>query len=433
MILYNFLFLVIFLIITGMGFVSLRGIPWFSPVRLFLIFNGVMGSGILYALNFDEFADLTHGVIVLLSVGVYVLFSVIFCGRLRLKRRWLNNQGLNVVARGDVDFLFCCVLYIISGVAVFIYFNLVGYNVILSAIRDNLSAAEVKDLRLGAYAGADYFAPGYFNQFKNILFPISFFALSYSLRGRLRSHVSWLIVTIVLGIPVILGLMGTGQRAFLVGFVVAGLIFVAIVGSGAKIGVIRVVLSGVVFLFLFSISSFLLGRSEEFSLNDSLGALFVRIFNDNQQSAAIGFRYIFDFPVQYGGEWLTDILGVLPGEDFKGSDLPNRIHELIYGSYRGTAPVSLWGSVYHNWGWFGILIFPIVLVLIYIQVFVIFFSRGEVSILEVAAYSFMFYILASWVASGPMQMLNNGLAACVILIVGLRLLGRHRWRRLRWH
>lgn len=182
-----------------------------------------------------------------------------------------------------------------------------------------------------------------------------------------------------------------------------------------------------IFLFLFSISSYLLGRSEQFSIADSLSALAVRIFSDNQTSAVVGFRYVYEQPIQFGGEWLTDILGILPGE-FKGSDLANRIHAIIYGSDRGTAPVSLWGSVYHNWGWFGIFVFPPFLAFAYSGVSRAFLGRRDRSTLEVAGCAFAFYIFAAWIASGPMQLINNGLVACALLIFGLTL-----QRRLRMH
>ena len=145
----------------------------------------------------------------------------------------------------------------------------------------------------------------------------------------------------------------------------------------------------------------------------------MRLFSDNQTSALVGFRYIYDQTVQFGAEWLTDILGILPGE-YKGSDLANRVHALLYGSDRGTSPVSLWGSVYYNWGWFGILLFPPLLSFVYCVISKRFLKRPNYTSLEIAGYAFSFYILGAWIASGPMQLVNNGIVACAVLIFGLR-------------
>jgi len=426
---FAFAFCLIFFIIGAATYAGLRGIPWFLPVKLFLFFNGVMGLGILFALDYDNPDDIAHGVIVLASAFLYGLASILFANRFSLARLWRRFSPEMSVGQGKKDYFFSIALYAISGLAVFIYFQLVGYNVILSSLAGGLSAADVKDMRLASYAGDDYYAPGYFNQFKNILFPISFLALSLHLRKRVKSRKIFAGLVLGLMLPVILGLMGTGQRAFLVGFVVVSLLFMAIVSLRRfvikKATLIVIVVS---FIFLFSISSYLLGRAEEFSIGDSLQALAVRLFSDNQTAAVIGFRYIYNQPVQFGAEWWMDISGIFfPGER-RGSDLANRIHALIYGSDRGTAPVSLWGSVYYNWGWFGILLFSPLLSFLYCLISRHFLRRVNLSSLQVAAYAFSFYVLGAWIASGPMQLVNNGVVACMILIIGLRFQKSWRWR-----
>lgn len=419
-------FSLIFLVVGGVTYAGLKGVPWFLPVKLFLFFNGVMGLGILVALDYDDPVDIIHGTVVLLSASLYGFASIFFANRFSLARDWRVFSPQMGVNQKNQDFFFSIALYVISGAAVFVYFQLVGYNVIVTSLTSNLSAADVKDLRLASYAGDDYYAPGYFNQFKNILFPVAFLALAAHLKGRIKSRKVFVFLVLILMLPVILGLMGTGQRAFLVGFVIVAMVFMAIV-SLRRIVIKKAMLVaiGVSFVFLFSISSYLLGRSEEFSIGASLEALAVRLFSDNQASALIGFRYIHTQAVQFGAEWLTDILGILPGE-YKGSDLANRIHAIIYGTDRGTAPVSLWGSVYYNWGWVGIILFPPLLSFVYCVISKRFLKRVRLSSLEIAGYAFYFYILGTWIVSGPMQLVNNGLVACVILIFGLRL--QRSWR-----
>ncbi len=429
MMLFELAFCLIFLAIGVATYAGLKSIPWFLPLKLFLFFNGVMGLGILFALDYNNPDDIAHGTIVIASAFLYGLASIFFSEHFSLARSWRRFLPNITIGQEKNDFLFSIALYVISGLAVFVYFQLVGYNVILSSLAGGLSADDVKDLRLASYAGEDYYAPGYFNQFKNILFPIAFLALSFHLKKRIRSRRLFAVFILCLMLPVILGLMGTGQRAFLVGFVVVSLLFMAIVGLRRfVIKKSTLIVIGISFIFLFSISSYLLGRSEEFSVGDSLQALAVRLFSDNQTAAVVGFRYIYNQPIQFGAEWWLDISGIFfPGER-RGSDLANRIHALIYGSDRGTAPVSLWGSVYYNWGWLGIILFPLLLAFVYSVVSRHFLKRINLSPLQMAGYAFAFYVLGAWIASGPMQLVNNGVVACAILIAGLRFQRNWRWR-----
>lgn len=424
---YNSAFLLIFLCVGIVTLFGLKGVPWFLPVKLFVYFNWIMGAGILFILNYENSVDLAHGVVILISAFAYGFGSVLVSNKFFLAREWKRFVPAVNLQRQNNDFRFSVLLYVFSGFAVLIYFQLVGYNVILTSLTSSLSAADVKNLRLASYAGDEYYAPGYFNQFKNILFPISFLALTSHLRVRIKSKIIFSMVFVGLILPVIMGLMGTGQRAFLVGFLIVSLIFMSIKNlRGLAITKFTLLLIFVVFILLFSVSSYLLGRSEDFSVFNSLNALAVRLFSDNQSAALVGFQYIYNQEVQFGTEWITDILGILPGE-YKGSDLANQIHAIIYGSERGTAPVSLWGSVFYNWGWFGIVLFPLFLSFFYCSVSRYFLKRQGLTSLEIAGYAFSFYVLGAWIASGPMQLVNNGIVACVILIYGLR--AQRTWRK----
>ena len=410
----------VFLLLTTVNFLILSGVPWFLPVRLFIIFNFVMCAGILVQLDFNVLVDRSHAFVIFISSLSYLLGSFLFSMRAGL-RRLASGVSLHVGGvTKKIDFQLSLIFYLFSGAMVAIYFILLGRNVFLTAITSSLSSSDVVDMRLASYAGENYYAPGYFNQFKNILFPASFFSLAFYVWRSRRSLFRRCFVILLLLIPVLMGLVGTGQRGYLFSFLVSIILFLGILGSdkasGVRIGLKGLLLSFSVFFLLFSASSYLLGRAENFSLLDLFSALIVRIFNDNQYSAVVGFGYVYDQSVQFGAEWLTDFLGILPGDDFRGSNLANKIHAVIYGSERGTAPVSMWGSVFYNWGWFGIAVFPLVLSAIYVVVSRGFLKNRRLTIFSAAGYSYLFFVLGGWVASGPMQLINNGLATAILLL-----------------
>lgn len=375
-----------------------------------------MGIGILNLLDLDNDADSAHAVLIIISLISYICGAIFSSNFMRIPLLWRNFCTDKSIRKNKIDFQLSIILYVISGTAVFLYFQLVGYNVFLSALLEGLSGDDVKDMRLASYAGDTYYAPGYFNQFKNILAPVAFLAIAYYIHHKYLFHRFKKISVALLALPVLIGLLGTGQRAFLIAFlIVLFIFFYTITFGGVKIKLTTALVSLSFFLALFSASSFFLGRSDSFTLLNSLEAIFVRIFNDNQMSAVIGYRYVYDLNIQFGREWWTDLIGILPGE-YKGSDLANRVHSIIYGSDRGTSPVSLWGSVYHNWGWFGIVICPIIMSFAYSMVSRNFLKNKHLTPFTIAAYSYIFFILGSWIASGPMQLINNGLLTLVILL-----------------
>lgn len=413
--------LFLFILISAINYRALRNVPWFLPLKLFITFNLVMGGGILAQLDFGIQADQAHAVTILGSALMYFPASVYFAGKAKFGSLVRDFPLLYDARRAASDFQFSLGFFIVSGLMVAIYFALLGRNVFLTALTSSLSTSDVVDMRLESYAGENYYAPGYFNQFKNILFPASYLAVSYYVWKLKSRRALRMTVIVMLFLPVILGLVGTGQRGYLFSFLVAALVFIGairVLGGGRSGVKFRTAASiFLTFFALFSTSSLLLGRSENASVFDFGQALAVRIFNDNQYAAVVGYRYIYDQDVQYGAEWLTDILGILPGPSYRGSDLPNRIHAIIYGSDRGTAPVSMWGSVFHNWGWIGVVFFPILLAKFYSWLSRSFLRLKSLTILSVSGYAYLFFIFGGWVASGPMQLINNGAITAVLLIL----------------
>lgn len=138
-----------------------------------------------------------------------------------------------------------------------------------------------------------------------------------------------------------------------------------------------------------------------------------RIVFDNQFSGWVAFRYLSAKPTQWGREWVDGILGILPGHP--GSSLAGEVFEYLYGSDRGTAPVSMWGSVFYNWSWLGIVLFPVVLALVADRLVKLFRSIDNPSSLEAVGYAGVSAVLGNWVVGGPEFLLNTGLVASSFL------------------
>jgi hypothetical protein len=168
----------------------------------------------------------------------------------------------------------------------------------------------------------------------------------------------------------------------------------------------------VIFVLVFSSFSNALGRIGEDGFLAGILELGKRLFVDNQIGTVQAFRYIGQLEIEYGYQWMQIIVGYIPG--VPGSDLVNRVHEYMYGSIRGTVPLAMWASIYHNFGLIGI---PVALVLI---LKVIELSRQLLANIQknefwVMWMSFFCFYVAVLPSSEPFQIVNNGLLGLILL------------------
>lgn len=403
----NAILIIPFTLTTILGIYLLRK-TWISnPSIGFLAFNWLMGAGIFYLAEDHITADRTHMIIVCISPVLVSLgaFSVNFLLNIENKYRLFWQQPIISEPKSTISsskfFL------IISVIITVLYYHAVGYNLLIPTLTGNVD--DFTTMRLQAYAGDNYFAPGYVNQFKNTILPITFFFFCFKLRNHpLRTHF------IIIGFLFLLyALLGTGQRTFLI---TAFLIFLAcvIAVKRGKINPTLLLIPAIAVIILFIFQSIQLGRTSDGSIAEGFSALLHRIFSSNQFSALIGFRYIYTEETQSGAEWLQSLAGILPG--VKGSDIANKIHFILFRSDRGTAPLSIWGSIYYNFGFLGILVFGILIGAIY-QLFYYRLVSRELTIYRALCYSSLFVYFSIWIAGSPVQLLNNGVAAILMLLL----------------
>jgi oligosaccharide repeat unit polymerase len=403
----------VFLVIAGrkLGFLSLSS--------LFLYSQFIMAIGIIPSLDDYDVADTTHRDLILFTFLSYVLGALLVVGTLgRDFGRETYSPDVNFeYPRKVVNFWI--LLSIAIGVAYYVAIGYVAFFESLSTVAEG-GSEDVAGLRLESYAGSRYLFPGYVNQFKNALLPALVLVVvvaSYKLKNPSR-----LLTAVGLGSITLVLLIGTGQRHPLIKVLVLAVIFAYLFFP--KLAVRSVVSAVAVGAPLFFLTTFASGRiTTELESADSLSGrasvlvdqMIFRFFAGSQSSATIAFRYVHSRDeVVFGSEWLRALLGLLPGQP--GSDIANQVFELMYGSSRGTSPLSLWGSAYHNFGFGGTLLFAGLLGVLFARISASFLKRKTLNLIQAVGMAGITMTLGLWTTEGPTTILNSGLVVFLLLL-----------------
>ncbi|CAM0997714.1 O-antigen polymerase [Rhodanobacter sp. Root179] len=402
----------LFTVFTIFAIYAHKNIMAINPVVGFLLFNWIMGCGAMLFLDLRIEADVSHCIVILISPLLLMSGSLLVTRTLGVRRNYVRFWGapivdehVRVVRRAAILFLLCVLITLL-------YYSAVGYNLFVSTLSGGVS--NFTDMRLEAYSGDKYFAPGYVNQFKNTMLPLLYFYFCFKLKGR-----NFGVTFIMFGLAFLLyALLGTGQRTFLViSFLMFIYCFIAYRGGSIPVRYLIVPLA--IVLFLFSYISLQLGRSSGSGVVGGFGEVLHRVFESNQYSAVVGFRYVYEVEgVRYGAPWLQDFAGLLPG--LRGDDISNKIFYILFGSYRGTSPLSIWGSVYYNFGMPGVIFFGALFGSVF-QLSYLTLLKGPKTLFRLLCYSAIFLYFSIWVAGGPVQLINNGLFAVVLMLVMVKL------------
>lgn len=386
---------------------------------VFTISTWTLTFGTLQILDLANDYDAVYCWVVTLPLLIYVFASqltYLTLGRYTRRRRARRN-----IVYSSPGLLGYGILALSIAITL-LYYSAVGYNVFLTGLRDTLSGSDVQDyttLRVDSYSNqSGYLFPGYVNQFKNTLLPatsIAFIVYIYSHKksGRLIA------ATIVSAITLI-GVLGTGQRSMMIFLAYILIVFAYQIKPHRFYFRAFLILSTSIPLLLFS--TFLLGRQQEkIDAADGffektgilLYELFDRIFYVQQWSGQMVFHYTQTQPTQWGAEWAKALTGVLPG--MSGTDLPRVVFEILFGTDRGTATPSVWGSAFYNFSWFGIVLLAIVLGVVFQRISFGFARKPTVTLLELVSYSGFAVTTGNWTVGGPEYLLNAGSITFAIL------------------
>lgn len=386
---------------------------------LFVLSQWVMVFWTLNGLDATVPADRTYAAVLSTAFGAYITASTVM--------RWITPSAActqkdcsPTISVYKPTFAIRLLLYS-SMFVTLIYYRAVGYNVFLQGLSGLASdtSADYTTMRLESYAGSRYLFPGYVNQFKNTILPcLTIVTVTYLFHAQRPRHrlISACLIAVTL-----IALLGTGQRSPLVLCIFTLLIYMHHVQRDQFAR--RALAMGGAALPLLLVTTLLLGRSSEALADagplETVKVLFSevmrRFFMDSQWAGQMAFRYTFGLPIQDGAEWAAAILGILPGNE--GSTLSSEVFAMLYGSSRGTAPPSLWGSVYYNFGWLGVIAFPVLLGCAFQVVTMRALQRSRLSTFEAVSMAGFVAVTGNWIASGPDYFLNSGALTWAILWV----------------
>ncbi|MBX9574771.1 MAG: oligosaccharide repeat unit polymerase [Caulobacteraceae bacterium] len=384
-----------------------------SPFFWFIVAQSVMAVGTFAISDFERVGHVYYAVLYFAAHFVFVAAVVFYVHRARVHDAMLDFfRRRETDEHQDVKTLVAAIMVISIAVTI-IYYQAVGYNIIVQLLVGGVSDYSTE--RLATYSGEDYFAPGYVNQFKNVLLPISVAAVGFWI-WRAGNRTAFAAYCAVMGPVTILALAGTGQRGYLFYTTAAFLMSFVLHWSGRarlRLGKVAVFASPVVVVFLF-MTSIYYGR-ESGGVLTALGDTMKRFTTYQQESGLVGFDYVLTLPIQNFAEWGKALLGIIPGQE--GSRLSHDVHAIMFGTDRGTAPLTPVGSAYHNAGMPGVIMLYGLLGLAYASAYRRYVS-GPRTVIRSLSYGFMFLYLALYLAESPIALIDNGvLAICLLLFL----------------
>ncbi|WP_417857439.1 O-antigen polymerase [Xanthomarina gelatinilytica] len=395
-----YIFLLSYIICTYLTYRIVRAtLPFF-----YLLFFGVMYIGTTYGLNIDYESDVYYFFLIITFLFCYTIATVLFNIKFPISKAFKVYKSKPFIYDSNSTIRLFWFLLIISSILTVFYFYLVGSNIFIMIMNDS-SQADITTARVNSYSGETYFAPGYFNQFKNVLFPVSICILLFN-NVKNKKIIKFFFIPLAF-----LGLAGTGQRAFLM------YTFLGIVISFFYIGKLKfksLIIPSALMILSFGVGSFYLGRTQDLSFFATFDNLLTRIFYNEQSESLITFRYLYEIPISYGYDWYRGIIGILPG--VKGSEIQHIVFGLIHGNPRGTAALSFIGSIYHNFGFVGVVIVSFIFGFLVNKLTFNFLKRKkEIGI--VVFFSFITFYISIYSSGDVVFLFNKGVVLLMLLTV----------------
>lgn len=321
----------------------------------------------------------------------------------------------------------------LSFLAGFLFSSRIGYNTFGSAFQQLLDSgavdrASISALRAGA-TREGYAAAGYAAQFTDVILPAA--AALMWIRGKVRGRndlrlAAWGILLLDLMFLTVVG----GRKHLVLVALGLGLLGFSRTSPFPR----RYTLHGTralvtIFLLLlgFGFTTILQGRIEVPStpggfVSESAVTLYDRIGGNYSKVQLESITLLRDEAPVWGREWLETVRIALPGPT-EGLTFDARLHGLLYGSTRGSAPLNVWGSIYYNFGPLGIMMVPLLMGFILQRFTIRQVIRSSRSISRTVLLTMAGFRLALW--RDPYSiLLEGGLTLIIFLLVHELLRGR---------
>lgn len=389
-----------------------------SPVFWYPLALTLMAVGTFPMVDLSQNSDFTYVMLFFVAIMSFITAAKITTLANGTELNLYLYKSKPVKADSASTKRFVVFIFVLSCVISVFYYYMVGYNVLILLLTGGLTE-DYSTMRLATYSGDNYFAPGYVNQFKNVLLPITAIAVCAWIK---ESHTRKVFVLFSLGVSafVLLMLAGTGQRAYVLFALVASIFGIVLfsLGRGVVLKKSHVLLSALPFVALFAVMTGGYDSSEDATQGTVVARIIERFTSIQQEGALVGFHHIFQLPTAWFSEWAQGFAGILPGHE--GSTLSHEIHEVMYGTFRGTVPLSVVGSAYYNGGVIGVVLYFALLGVLYASLYNA-FLLGERSLVRCMAYGALFFYLTVYVSDAPVVLVDNGVVTLAIFLVLLRL------------
>lgn len=285
-----------------------------------------------------------------------------------------------------------------------------------SAMIDTYSAAR-RDTRVGTYLGL-----GYVIQFKDCLLPLVTLLLLVKMRMRAaRGTGLWVGVFLLASLA---AAVGTGSRFALASFGA----LVCVVGVAPYLKPFRfsrkeAVAVAVGALVLLSALTLMMGpRGQEVPFAGTpLWApyqVMERVFIGPAQERLLVFElFLADAAPQWGGAALETLQTALPGR--RDYTLSNELHELLYGNPDGNVALDVWGILWYDWQWGGLVVVFIIGFLFH--AFYVRVLRGPKKLIRVVSLTYAGFVLG--LATDLQVLLLRGFGTLLIFLLLVEFLG----------
>ncbi len=131
-------------------------------------------------------------------------------------------------------------------------------------------------------------------------------------------------------------------------------------------------------------------------------------------------EFVFEQPIVWGQQWADSLLTIASRSHTPG--LSNQMHAMLYGSAMGNSPLEIWGSAWYNFGWIGTVIVPFIMGL-FLQWITLCTLTGPKTPTRMVLLTMMGIGLAR--VSEPYLLLNNGVFALWLVLIGTRMTRRY--------
>lgn len=405
----NLAFLCLYTLLTALITYSFTNCIRLNPVPLFLVSNWIVGAGTIMLLDFGNNEDTLYAFLIFILPFVFGFASLMFQRMFSLQKKY-NEFYARPIITSISTIRTIWLLLILSVMVTYAYYAAIGYNLFNNMIM-GVPMDDFISMRLNTYSGSSYYAPGYVNQFKNIILPLTSFFILFSYKGRIN-FAYWLMCAVLCYIN-LYALLGTGQRAPLV---YAGAMILYSITGLYRIKFRWIIIPSITILILFGMYSVANSRIDEFSLVGSIIELAQRVFYVEQFEGILSFKYTLNYPIEFAQDWFDSLIGIFPWAT--GSRLEHDAYAAMHGTDRGTTAISLVTSAYYNLGFYFYIVILVFLSFVYTALYNMYIS-GPRSLERTLVYGSLFLVIGSYSGGTPVYIIQKGAVVLFAAIIML--------------